>query len=159
MQTAGDVFLSFGGHNASGGFSVLEERVHELAQKLTLAYETLRAQASLEKEIVLEREVDLGEVPFAQTALQKLAPFGIGNSKPLFLFPGVSIASTRMFGKAQDHLEVGLSKGNERISGVSFFSTASSFGKKIERGTRADIVGHIERDWRGLPRLRVIDIL
>jgi single-stranded-DNA-specific exonuclease len=159
MDVAGDVFEGFGGHAASGGFSVLEERVHELGGRLTSAYEGLRAQASPHKDIVLEREVDLAEVPLAGRALKKLAPFGVGNKKPLLLFPGVSIANIRTFGKTQNHLEIALSKGSERISGVSFFSTPDSFEKKFATGERADIVGHIENDWRGRPRLRVVDIL
>ena len=31
--------------------------------------------------------------------------------------------------------------------------------KKIAQGDKADIVGHVEADWRGAPRIRVVDIL
>ena len=65
----------------------------------------------------------------------------------------------RTFGKAQDHLELSLTKENERVPGIAFFSTPDSFNKKIAVGERADVVGNVELDWRGAPRLRVVDIL
>lgn len=159
MSAAGDVFLGFGGHTASGGFSLAEERVHELVPRLGSAYEALRAQVSARKEVVIDREVDIAEVPHIYKSLLRLAPFGVGNSKPLLVFPAVSIGATKMFGKTNNHLDVRLEKEGRSVSGIAFFSTPESFTKKAEVGTRADIVGHIEADWRGRPRIRVVDIL
>ena len=159
MAAAGDVFLGFGGHTASGGFSVAQERVHELMPRLTQAYELLKAKASVQQDVVIDRQSDLSEIAHAHRDLLKLAPFGIGNTKPLFVFPGVSIGNTKMFGKTQNHLDMGLEQGGSRISGIAFFSTQDSFNKKVERGAKADIVGHIESDWRGQSRIRVVDVL
>ena len=159
MQAAGDVFVEFGGHRASGGFSVLEERVHELPAALASAYETVKAKSARVAEVVIDRELTLAETPQVLRVIDRLPPFGIGNEKPLFVFPRVSVAGMRVFGKGQDHLELSLADDAERISGVAFFSAPESFSKKIEQGDRADIVGNVERDWRGHPRIRVIDIL
>ncbi|HVV14824.1 MAG TPA: single-stranded-DNA-specific exonuclease RecJ [Candidatus Paceibacterota bacterium] len=159
MAAAGDVFLGFGGHTASGGFSVDAGRVHELLPRLTSAYEMLRAKASVAQDVVIDRQADLSEISHAHRDLVKLAPFGIGNSKPLFMFPDVSIGNTKMFGKTNNHLDMSLEKGGSRISGIAFFSGHDSFTKKVEKGARADIVGHIESDWRGQSRIRVVDIL
>lgn len=159
MAGAGDVFLGFGGHTASGGFSVDEGRVHELLPRLTKAYEALKAKTSVQQDVVIDRQADLNEISHAHRDLIKLAPFGIGNTKPLFVFPDVSIGNTKMFGKTQNHLDMSLEKGGSRISGIAFFSNQDSFAKKVERGARADIVGHIESDWRGQSRIRIVDIL
>jgi single-stranded-DNA-specific exonuclease len=159
MAAAGSVFLGFGGHTASGGFSVDEGRVHELLPALAKAYETLRAKASVRQDTVIDRQADLEEISHAHRDLAKLAPFGVGNTKPLFIFPDVSIGTTKMFGKAENHLDMSLEKNGARISGIAFFSNRDSFNKKAERGIKADIVGHIESDWRGASRIRVVDIL
>ena len=132
---------------------------HELPQRLADAYKKIAAQKAAAQEVTLDRELGLAEVPQAQKKLGKLAPFGTGFTKPLFIFPGLSIANVRTFGKAQDHLELSLTKENERVPGIAFFSTPDSFNKKIAVGERADIVGNVELDWRGSPRLRVVDIL
>lgn len=159
MSSAKDVFLEFGGHHASGGFSLLEERVHELHGALNRAYESLARTHTVRAEVALDRELELAETEFALRDLSRLAPFGVGNSKPLFMFPAVTLGRTRIFGKNSDHLELTLAKGGTQVSGISFFSTPESFTKKAESGVRADIVGHVETDWRGKPRVRVVDII
>lgn len=159
MGAAGDVFDHFGGHTGSGGFSLSEERVHELPLRMAQAFEKLRSKSSNAEEILLDRELDLAEVTRAHKDLQQLAPFGVGNQKPTFIFPNVTISSIRTFGKAQDHLEVSLSREVLRYAGVAFFSNPDSFEKKFAQGDSVDVVGNVETDWRGAPRLRVVDIL
>lgn len=159
MQGAGDVFDHFGGHHASGGFAVNEEKVHELVVRLREAYESAGNKEVAEAEIIVERSLDLAEVPFALKQLDKLAPFGVGNTKPLFMFPGVTIASGKVFGKTATHLELSFEKSGARVVGIAFFTTGENFTKKVEMGNKADIVGHIERDWRGGPRIRIVDVI
>jgi single-stranded-DNA-specific exonuclease len=101
----------------------------------------------------------LAELAHALRVVQKLAPFGVGHAKPLFRVPGVQIANIKMFGKTQNHLGLTLTKDSARAEGVAFFSTADSFQKPIVQGSKVDIVGHIELDWRNQPRLRVVDVL
>jgi single-stranded-DNA-specific exonuclease len=163
MQGAGDAFEHFGGHHASGGFAVSEEKIHELPARLREAYEKAGNVEMPEEEVVVERSIDLAEVSFALKALDKLAPFGVGNQKPLFIFPNVTVVSGKVFGKTANHLELSFAKNNARIAGIAFFTTGENFTKKIDQdfkmGEKADIVGHIERDWRGGPRIRIVDVI
>jgi single-stranded-DNA-specific exonuclease len=159
MRGAADVFADYGGHHGAGGFSLTEEHAHELHTKLEHAYESLRTNAPAAMEVLIDREVELAELPHALRAVQKLAPFGVAHAKPLFVLPGVQVANIKMFGKTQNHLGVTLVKDSARAEGVAFFSTADSFTKPIAQGERFDIVGHIELDWRGAPRVRVVDVL
>jgi single-stranded-DNA-specific exonuclease len=158
MSAASDVFEGFGGHTGSGGFSIAEERVHELPARLAAAHRSL-VQSPGALEVVLDRELDLSEVDHTYRDLQRLSPFGTGFEKPLFMFPGLHVSDARMFGKAQDHLELTLSRSGARVSGITFFATPDSFSKKFTLGEKSDVVGHVEMDWRGKPRLRVIDII
>lgn len=159
MQGANDIFDHFGGHAASGGFSLAEERVHELPQRLAAAYQAVAPKEGVVEEVVVDRRLSLAEVPHAHKALKKLAPFGVGFAKPLFLLERVPISGARMFGKQHNHLEIALGRGSERTTGIAFFFTPEAFTKKTLEGEVADIVGHVETDWRGSPRIRVVDIL
>lgn len=159
MREVADLFEDFGGHAYSGGFSLKEERVHELAPRLAAAYAKLKARAHAPQEIVLEREVDLAEAARAHRALAQLSPFGEGNPKPLLVFPHVTVSSLRSFGKAQDHLSLTLSRGNALVPGIAFFATPQSFSKPLRSGARVDAIGHLEQDWQGRPRIRLVDIL
>ena len=87
MRAAGDVFEEFGGHHASGGFEVKEDKVHELAARLSQAYEALASKEVPDEETMLDREMTIREIPHAMRDLSKLSPFGEGNRKPLFIFP------------------------------------------------------------------------
>ena len=159
MRGVGDIFLDFGGHIFSGGFSLQEEKIFELAPRLAMAYELLRTKEGGAPQIVLDRELPFEEIFSASRDLSKLAPFGEGNAKPLFLLPGVSIAAVRSFGKSGDHLEITLARAEKRVSAISFFNTPDSFQKRPEVGMRADIVGHVENGWNGRPRVRMVDII
>ena len=159
MAAANGAFEHFGGHAASGGFELAQEHVHELSARLEAAYLKINATGTGAVEVLLDRELDLEELSNAHRDLQKLAPFGVGNAKPLFIFPNVSIGAVRTFGKTQNHLGLSLSRGTARTEGIAFFSGADSFNKKVAQGDRADIIGHVEADWRGAPRVRIVDVL
>lgn len=159
MRGAADVFDDYGGHHGAGGFSLAEEHAHELHRKLEQAYESLRVNVPEAVEIVIDREVELAELSHALRVVQQLAPFGVAHAKPLFVVPGVQVANIKTFGKTQNHLGLTLVKDTARAEGVAFFSTAESFQKPIEQGSKLDIIGHIELDWRGSPRIRVVDVL
>jgi single-stranded-DNA-specific exonuclease len=159
MSGAPEMFLHFGGHHASGGFSVSEENVHLLAAALTEVHETIKSKGTLVQEVMVERELSLPEVRHALRDLNRLAPFGESNRKPLFVFRDALASRVRMFGKQNDHLEVSLASGDTTVSGISFFYTPESFLKPIEAGQKIDVVGHVELDWKGGPRIRIVDVI
>ncbi len=159
MRGAGDVFDHFGGHMASGGFSVSEERIHELGPRLIEAFGKLANKGGGVKEVRVDRHLDLADVRQAHKELNALSPFGVENTKPLFILQNISIKSVRTFGKQKNHLEVMCEREGDSISGVSFFSTPDSYEKKVKAGDTADVVAHVETDWRGGPRLRIMDII
>ena len=95
-------------------------------------------------------------------SLALMAPFGLGNPKPVFLFPGVTIVSSRMFGKEKNHLEIVVTdiRGYETTA-IAFFATPESFTKKIVPDTNADLVATIEKSYfagRTTIRLRLLDV-
>ncbi len=159
MRGAHDVFADYGGHHGAGGFSLTEEHAHELHPKLEQAYTSLQTSTPAAVEVVIDREVELAELAHALRAVQKLAPFGVGHTKPLFKIPNVRVANIKMFGKTQNHLGLTLTTNSARAEGVAFFSGPDSFQKPITVGSTYSIVGHIELDWRGALRIRIIDVL
>ncbi len=159
MHAAGSVFDHCGGHAASGGFALTEARAHELPGALNRAYDALKNINTGAKEIIVDRELDLSELGYTLGKLERLAPFGVGNHKPLFVFPNATVGSVKTFGKQKNHLQVSLADEFNRVDGIAFFSTPESFTKQPTTGSRVDAVGHVERDWRGQPRVRIVDIL
>lgn len=161
MAGAGDVFADFGGHKFSGGFSLDDASVHSLKERLAKSYEVLRERGVDEEPTYIDRELVLAEASRSLSQLEKLAPFGIGNEKPLFLIPGAHIANVKTFGKTGDHMELLLTdEWDAKLPAIAFFSSPETFTKRPEKGGRVDVVAHLERssmDRR--PRLRIVDVI
>jgi single-stranded-DNA-specific exonuclease len=163
MESVKESFADFGGHELAGGFSVAVEQVYFLEEQLSLKMRELALDVTLRlrecDEVALLAQVS------EETArmLEKMAPFGIGNPKPTFLFQSVCVQSARMFGKEKNHLELVLSdaQGSERTA-IAFFADSDSFTKPVTEGATLDVLATIEKSYfLGRPqlRLRIVDVL
>lgn len=155
------LFVDYGGHEHSGGFSVLPERLEELRDRLEGAYQELRKDVS-RGDRMLESELSLADINFSSyKEIARFAPFGIENPKPHFVFPKVLINEIRTFGKnGNTHLELALVQGELGVRAVSFFAGPDSFGG-VREGQVVSIVGTVEHNtWNGSSeiRLRILDI-
>jgi len=167
FTAAKDSFEEFGGHHASGGFSVSHEAVHTLPEALTQAMAALSVESTREPEVEKEpdAELTLSEIstPFFRD-LSRLAPFGMGNPKPVFRVRKAVITFARQFGKEMNHTEVTLvcSESGATCRAFQFFRTPMDFTLAPSPGTRVDMLATLERDsFRGPDRLalRIADIL
>lgn len=152
----------YGGHSASGGFSVSYEAVHtlhEVMAQIAEEFPTSERASAQEPDIA----VSLSELtPALFGELSLLAPFGVGNPKPLIAVSDVSIAFVRPFGKEKNHLEVGLTcpKTGASCRGFDFFRAPDSFSAPPMPGAHVQILGTLEKDgFRGGLALRLVDIV
>jgi single-stranded-DNA-specific exonuclease len=164
MKEVQHLFLEYGGHSASGGFSVSFEKIDILADGLELAYEKLNVSSEVGKEIVVDAVLDINDVNFdLEKEISRLAPFGMNNTKPVFAFRKVEISSVKVFGKKSEHLEVVFKKKNGgKVSAIGFFMKPEDFEVKLEAGEKVDLLANIEKStFRGRAelRLRIVDIL
>lgn len=163
MQEAHSVFSDFGGHREAGGFSVALEKVHFLESELERAYEKVRLMREAEPKYMADARMNIDEVNWGVwNDIAKLAPFGVGNPKPLFLFENIMVSTVEPFGKEHQHLKLIFQKQNgERVSAVKFYSTSDDFGG-ISHGQPLSILAHLERSvFRDTPelRLRLVDVV
>jgi len=162
------IFEEFGGHEMSGGFSVVSEKVHLLEEKLQIAYEKVSGQGlslSDSKKDGPCPDVKLsldGVTPENYKLIEKLAPFGVGNTKPLFLLEKIEIEKVRNFGKEENHLEIIFknSRGQD-IKAIGFFKKLTDFGSELKAGQKINLLANFEKStFRGFTefRLRIVDI-
>lgn len=164
MEAAKDVFKEFGGHAASGGFTVHDDQVFFLEEKLNEALATLGDMAEEEALFDADAEVHPQEASLRLLmSLEKFAPFGMGNPKPVFLLREVLIHEVSWFGKAEEHLKVRIVHDRGIVEAVAFFAKRD-FGNEAERlsaGSTANILANVERDQfsrRNPVRLRLVAI-
>lgn len=167
MDEAKDVFIEAGGHAASGGFSVKEDAVFFLEEKLCAALQ--RLDTSVVEESGPRADAEL--LPTHATSrlllsLEKFAPFGMGNPKPVFVFRDVYVHEVSWFGKAEEHLRVRIAEdefASSMSEAISFFAKRELGAdiKKLTAGARATLLANVERDQfsRKSPvRLRIVAI-
>lgn len=169
MHATKEVFIEGGGHAASGGFSVYEDKVFFLEESLNEAYASLPQKES-------ETMTACADAEFSQdssasrllVAVERLAPFGMGNPKPLFVARNVFLKEVSWFGKSGEHLRVKFSLTEHAFKSdmqeaISFFAKRE-LGAACERldvGERVSILVHIERDQfmrRPSVRMRIVGV-
>jgi single-stranded-DNA-specific exonuclease len=164
------VLTEFGGHHHSGGFTVSDEAIHYLEQRLNESAERLNSgsgkgnEPAGSEDDMIDAELSLKDIDSRlYDDISKLAPFGIGNPKPVFLFKKVSPASVRRFGKGSEHIELVFNKENGgKISAISFFGVTNDWASVVQAGKPLDLVASLEKSmFRNTPelRLRIIDVI
>jgi single-stranded-DNA-specific exonuclease len=159
-------FLDFGGHREAGGFSIAHEHIHTLEAALHEAHGQVEKGEAIGKTAELDAELSLEEVTFdIYSAIEALAPFGMGNPKPLFLFKKLTLARVELFGREKAHLKLLFADRHpERVSpvqAIGFFQKAGQFGVPVEAGGKINLVASLECSYyRAVPelRLRIVDI-
>jgi len=137
--------------------------VHTLQETLQAAALALSATGAKKEPAVHDALISLREVSSALFSdISQLAPFGVGNPKPIFLVRRTRIAHTKAFGKEKNHIEVSLacSDTGAVARGFDFFRGAGDFSFEPMQGTEASVLATVERDsFRGGLALRLVDIL
>ena len=162
MKRSENVLIEYGGHQFSGGFSVTREHIHRLEEVFLDAY-TYAQQKERDVGIVVDKRLSLDDVTWdTYRTIERLAPFGVGNPKPTFLFEGVEVAGFRCFGKGKDHLELMLrSESGKTLPAIAFFTSEKDFNVTIKPEAKIHLAAHIERSTFGRNqglRLRIVDI-
>ncbi len=143
MTATSTSFSSFGGHELAGGFTVHNDQIHFLEEALSLSFKTLE-RPQKENEITFDMKLDLSMVNMKTwKEIEKLAPFGLGNQKPIFLFSNLKIEKIKKFGKngSGEHLEIIFSDAtNPKVKAISFFSGLDSFKTPLVEGNKVNLL-------------------
>jgi single-stranded-DNA-specific exonuclease len=150
MRAAVDTFVDCGGHAAAGGFTVRDDAVFFLEDRLVEALVRLggKEEDSLAQRadaVIAPEEISLAFLK----KVERLAPFGQQNPKPVFLLREVSVREVSRFGKAQEHLKLRLApEAGQSIDAVTFFAKGAlaRTADQLAEGGRVNLLAHLERD-------------
>jgi single-stranded-DNA-specific exonuclease len=173
MAAAGnDAFIEYGGHREAGGFSLSDRQVHTLETALLAAHATL---GEVEDALVFETvAATLADVSHdTMRFLEQLAPFGVGNPRPVFRFEGVVVAQVRQFGKGNEHLEITVCSRcpyseyghseyghnghvGKKVKAIAFFTTPEKYTTPVQIGAQVTVLAHMEINrFRGSNEVRL----
>lgn len=133
------LFTKFGGHKMAAGLSMSEEDIDEL--RILLNENCNLTQEELTEKFVIDIPLPIGyaTLEFAEE-IERLAPFGVGNPKPLFAQKDVPIDNIKIIGKNQNVLKLILSgtdaQGNmKKIEAVMFNDAQAAYDVLVSRDT------------------------
>ena len=163
MEKAKDVFVDYGGHKGAGGFSVSQENIHTLEDKLNEAFLELTKEKKIIEDTLIDKKLSLNDVNWdTYSQVEKFAPFGLDNPKPLFLFENIIVSAKKLFGKEQNHLELKFKNSKDSdVTAIAFFQTGEKFSIPVSVGSSINLVATLEKSqFRNFPelRLRIVDI-
>lgn len=157
-----ETFTQFGGHSEAGGFTCEKKKIHDLEEKISNAINKRKDSAKAEP-IMIDMPLFLDQVILeTYKEMRELAPFGIGNPRPIFLFENITIEGIKNFGAGKEHLELSFkNKTGKTIKAITFFKTEKDFNIEIEPSSNINLIANIEYSFfrnSGEIRLRIIDI-
>jgi len=156
---------NFGGHPGAAGFTVSDRNLKEFKQKLLKIANSKIKEGDLISSLNIDLEISYKELNFeTYKEIQKFAPFGRENSKPLFLIKNLEIANLKMVGKNSNHLKLSLIKrlengGIKRFQAIGF--RLGNFYDKIKQGDKINVVFELDiNEWNGTRelQLKIVDI-
>lgn len=163
LREFSDLFIDLGGHSGAAGFSLKTSNISKLKISLTKFVNLKLGKLKLTPHLDVDAQMDILAVTVKNIeSLQKLAPFGIGNPEPLFLFKNLKVESIRTIGQNNDHLK--LSVGTD-LRVCSFSAIAFKMGNlinKIKTGDNIDLVASLSiNEWNDsrTPQLIVKEII
>lgn len=128
----------FGGHKLAAGLSLEEDKLEQFRM-------SMNQNATLtEDDLTPKVAIDI-QLPFAYVneelveQLELLAPFGKGNTKPVFVEKDLEILSHQIFGKNQNVLKLRVKDSNGHVMDAIYFGDATGFLAYYEerKGERA----------------------
>ena len=159
MTETSEFFTEFGGHEFAGGFTVSGEKIHFLEEALSKSFHKVKREKK-DGEIIYDIKTDLSAVNMKNwREVEKMAPFGLANPKPIFLFENVKIENIKKFGKngSGEHLEITFSDSSKnKVKAVSFFSNNDSFDVPLREGLNVNLLATFDLSrFRGREELRL----
>lgn len=164
MESSRELFVTFGGHKMSGGFAIEQDNIHSLEEKLVEAYKKFSSEEISTDDQIIDSTLSIDDVNWdTYSVIEKLAPFGIGNPKPIFLLKNLTVQNVKPFGQTKNHLELSFENSvGEKINAISFFVKKDDPLQKVIIGDKISMNASIEKSlFKQYPelRLRIVNIV
>lgn len=116
-----ELFVAFGGHSGAAGMTLLVEQLPALKAVLSEALAEQTIDLSQKPSLPVVGQLSLSELSLDTIkSLNKLAPFGMDNRKPVFLLKGIKVTQARTMGQGGAHLKLKVQEGETAYDVVAF---------------------------------------
>ncbi|HRN51401.1 MAG TPA: single-stranded-DNA-specific exonuclease RecJ [Anaerolineales bacterium] len=121
LEQCAELFENFGGHAAAAGFTIRNERMPELLERLKAIAQAELGALDLRQVIKVDAEVPLHQLkPDTLHQLALLEPTGFGNPQVNLVSRGLTVRSVRTVGAEARHLKLTVSDGQIVYDAIAF---------------------------------------
>ena len=112
LRACGDLFERYGGHSQAGGFTIRNDRLEELQERLLEHAAGVLQGLELAPVLEIDAEWPLQDLRSQEIKwLNKLQPHGMANPDAVFLSRGLTVADASLVGEDKRHLKLKLRGG------------------------------------------------
>ncbi len=155
LKECKDLLVSYGGHSAAAGFSIKEENIHKLRERLNVIANREFSNIKLTKSIKPDAHIRLDEINYDfYKQLMLIGPFGIMNPSPIFWTRKCRVLD--IYTLKGCHLKMKLDDGTSTIDAIKWNESI-----QLKIGDLIDIAFYIEiNSWKRINKyqLNLIDI-
>lgn len=167
-----ELLTQFGGHSQAAGLKVKKNCFKKFDKKINEIADEILTQEDLIPSIEIDAEIDAEKINWDLVSeLEKFAPFGYANRKPVFLVKNLEVHEIKAVGNNKDHLRASLRTTFENGRAKYFPAIGFRLGYMLEQmpgsetglrwGDKVDVVFQPEiNEWNGDRELQlnVVDI-
>jgi single-stranded-DNA-specific exonuclease len=149
-----DLLVRHGGHRAAAGFTVKNENLVLLRDRLMNTAAELLDTETLRPIFDIDAQVSLADLTGLEIkGLMRFEPCGQGNRKPVLLSRGVRVLDAKTVGADGSHLKLMLKDGMATWPAIAFRQADAELAGEV------DIVYSLKRDWKDeRVELEVLDV-
>ena len=159
LESQSDLLLQYGGHEMAAGFSIANERLPDLEERLAGILVGRAGERPRVPPGILAARAGIEELDMKfYTNIRSLAPYGPGNPAPLFLIEDCQFSRLSLVGARHQHLKGNVMQGGDSVPFIAF-----RMGRHIPILEAARSAGVVFRagfdDWRSRVQLELVDVV
>ncbi len=115
-----DLLINAGGHTLAAGLSLKPEMITQFTQQITATAKQAIKHHQLEPVINIDCQLQTRDITWElYHAIEKLHPFGPGNSRPIFALKNIGLVNVKYVGKNNSHLKATIANAGIEIIGFN----------------------------------------
>lgn len=156
-----DLFETWGGHDAAGGFSLGIDSYSVFLQRITEVLPFMHLEEQTEEVLAVDLMVPPVRMDEGLEAVEKiLAPHGQEFPRLTYSFHGARIEDIQFLGKTQEHVKLTLQMGPRKWPAL-YWNASDLVGSVLQKNAVADVAFHLERNYYGQSQnlqLQIVDL-
>ncbi len=153
-----NILETFGGHMMAGGFVIKFDGLEKLEDALIESYKKCAGSDTNLFHHRIDEKLQLEDVNLKLfNDIELLAPFGMNNTRPVFIFENVKLEFFEKFGKEKNHGKfIFQKKDGTEIQAIKFFVTTDKKVANLKSGDLITFSASLEKEtFRGQNNLRL----